>query len=87
MSAKQRSKLLIVAAPPTSSSAAAAAAGSSEDPAAATAADAATIRGSLEYTYARLQQYSSWLEARMVARFDRALQVEGRGGGSSTARG
>jgi hypothetical protein len=31
-------------------------------------------QGSLEYTYARLQQYSSWLEVRMVAQFDVALE-------------
>ena len=30
-------------------------------------------QGSLEYAYARLQAYSSWLEVRMVGRFDRAL--------------
>ncbi|GAX74293.1 hypothetical protein CEUSTIGMA_g1742.t1 [Chlamydomonas eustigma] len=36
--------------------------------------DASSTKGSLEYTYARLQQYSSWLEVRMVARFDVALE-------------
>ena len=38
-----------------------------------------SVQGTLEYTYARLQQYSSWLEARMVARFDKALGVDDLG--------